>query len=234
MPKSHPRPDTLAWPKPPAPSHPTPTCCVPGTHCSRPFSSAATAVGIIITSRTPSCIRSRSWRPFWSLRSLRISSVTWGCKCSLGWWCGRRANSRACCVRRRPRSGDVASAPCLALQTPDSPGGRSFGGIFYVSPSTAVHMDTCFAKCPPVSCVAFSSLRSQFGDGSLSLWASQLELVGKKHPARAGDVRDMAQEGPLEEGMATHSSILAWKIPMDRGACELQSVGSQSWTQVSD
>ena len=25
-------------------------------------------------------------------------------------------------------------------------------------------------------------------------------------------------EGPLEEGMATHSSILAWTIPMDRGA----------------
>ena len=25
-------------------------------------------------------------------------------------------------------------------------------------------------------------------------------------------------EDPLEEGMATHSSILAWKIPMDRGA----------------
>ena len=132
----------------------------------------------------------------------------------------------------------MASAPCLALQTPDSPGGRSFGGIFYVSPSTAVHVGTRFAQGgaqgPPVSCVAFSSLRSQFGDGSLSLWASQLALVGKKHPARAGDVRDMAQEGPLEEGMATHSSILAWKIPMDRGACELQSVGSQSCTQVSD
>ena len=24
--------------------------------------------------------------------------------------------------------------------------------------------------------------------------------------------------GPLEEGMATHSNILAWRIPMDRGA----------------
>jgi len=30
--------------------------------------------------------------------------------------------------------------------------------------------------------------------------------------------RSLGQEGPLEEGMATHSSILAWKIPMDRGA----------------
>ena len=28
----------------------------------------------------------------------------------------------------------------------------------------------------------------------------------------------MDQEDPLEEGMTTHSSILAWRIPMDRGA----------------
>ena len=28
----------------------------------------------------------------------------------------------------------------------------------------------------------------------------------------------LVREDPLEEGMATHSSILAWRIPMDRGA----------------
>ena len=31
-------------------------------------------------------------------------------------------------------------------------------------------------------------------------------------------VRSLAWEEPLEEGMATHSSILAWRIPRDRGA----------------
>ena len=31
-------------------------------------------------------------------------------------------------------------------------------------------------------------------------------------------VRLLGWEDPLEEGMATHSSILAWRIPMDRGA----------------
>ena len=31
-------------------------------------------------------------------------------------------------------------------------------------------------------------------------------------------VRSLDQEEPLEEGMATHSSILAWRISMDRGA----------------
>ena len=30
--------------------------------------------------------------------------------------------------------------------------------------------------------------------------------------------RSLGWEDPLEEGMATHSSILAWRIPMDRGA----------------
>ena len=29
---------------------------------------------------------------------------------------------------------------------------------------------------------------------------------------------DLSWEDPLEKGMATHSSILAWRIPMDRGA----------------
>ena len=47
-------------------------------------------------------------------------------------------------------------------------------------------------------------------------------LVMKNPPASAGDARDagstLGQEDPLEEGMATHSSILAWRIPMDRGA----------------
>ena len=31
-------------------------------------------------------------------------------------------------------------------------------------------------------------------------------------------VQSLGQEDPLEEGMATHSSILPWRIPMDRGA----------------
>ena len=33
-----------------------------------------------------------------------------------------------------------------------------------------------------------------------------------------GEVRSLGWEDPLEEGMAAHSSILAWRIPMDRGA----------------
>ena len=45
------------------------------------------------------------------------------------------------------------------------------------------------------------------------LGASQVLLVGKSPPANAGDKRDSGGKDPLEEGMATHSSMLAWRIP---------------------
>ena len=50
--------------------------------------------------------------------------------------------------------------------------------------------------------------------------ASQLVLMGKNLPASAGgrdSDRSLCLEDALEEGMATHSSFLAWRIPMDRG-----------------
>ena len=39
--------------------------------------------------------------------------------------------------------------------------------------------------------------------------------------------RCLGREDPLKEGMATHSSILAWRIPMDEEPGGLQSLGSQ-------
>ena len=46
-------------------------------------------------------------------------------------------------------------------------------------------------------------------------------------------VQSLGQEYPLEEGMTTHSSILAWGIPMDRGAwwVTVHRV-TKSWTQL--
>ena len=50
-------------------------------------------------------------------------------------------------------------------------------------------------------------------------WASLVAQTVKNLPAMWETwVQSLGWEGPLEEGMATHSSILAWKIPMDRGA----------------
>ena len=40
-------------------------------------------------------------------------------------------------------------------------------------------------------------------------------------------VQSLGQEDPLEEGMATHSSILVWRIPWMEKPDRLQSMGSQ-------
>ena len=48
-------------------------------------------------------------------------------------------------------------------------------------------------------------------------------------------VRSLGWEDPLEEGMATHSSILAWRISMDRGAWWATVHGlSKNQTRLSD
>ena len=50
-------------------------------------------------------------------------------------------------------------------------------------------------------------------------------------------IRSLGQEDPLEEGMATHSSILAWRIPWTEEPGRLQSTGSQrvghDWATVT-
>ena len=40
-------------------------------------------------------------------------------------------------------------------------------------------------------------------------------------------IQSLGQEDPLEEGMATHSSVLAWRIPWTEEPGEVQSIGSQ-------
>ena len=44
----------------------------------------------------------------------------------------------------------------------------------------------------------------------------------------------MDQEDPVEEGMAIHISILAWRISWTEEPRLLQSIGSQSQTQMND
>ena len=76
---------------------------------------------------------------------------------------------------------------------------------------------------------------------SFSLWLSvwlqsvlilfQASLVAqavKNLPAmQETRVQSLGWEDPLEKGMATHSSILAWKIPWTEEPGRLQSLGSQ-------
>ena len=68
-----------------------------------------------------------------------------------------------------------------------------------------------------------SSLRGT-DQGLASLVAQRL----KRLPAMQETwVQSLGQEDPLEKEMATHSSILAWKIPWTEEPGGLQSMGSQ-------
>ena len=65
-------------------------------------------------------------------------------------------------------------------------------------------------------------------------WVSPMAQQEKNLPAKQEtqemQVRSLGREDPLEEEMATCSSILVWEIPWTEESCGLQSMGSQSWT----
>ena len=56
-----------------------------------------------------------------------------------------------------------------------------------------------------------------------------LEIILVKNlPARQeAQIQSLGQEDPLEEAVATHSSLLAWRIPWTEKSGGLQSMGSQ-------
>ena len=59
-------------------------------------------------------------------------------------------------------------------------------------------------------------------------WASLLAQRVKNLPSmQETQVQSLGWEDPLEKGMATHSSILAWRIPWTEEPGRLQSMGSQ-------
>ena len=68
------------------------------------------------------------------------------------------------------------------------------------------------------------------------VWASQVAQLVKNPPAiQETPISFLGQEDPLEKGKATHSSILAWRIPMDRGArLATGHEAAKSWTRLMD
>jgi len=65
-------------------------------------------------------------------------------------------------------------------------------------------------------------------------WASLVPQTVKNLPEIWETwVRSLGQEDPLEKGMATHSSILAWRMPWTEELGRLQSMGLQSQIQLS-
>ena len=67
-------------------------------------------------------------------------------------------------------------------------------------------------------------------------WASLVAQMAKNLPAVWETwVQSLGWEDPLEDGMETHSSILAWIISMDRGAWQATVCGvTKSQTGLSD
>ena len=65
--------------------------------------------------------------------------------------------------------------------------------------------------------------------------ASLVTKLIKNLPAMQNtQVQSLGQENPLEKGVATHSSIIAWRIPWIEEPGGLRFVGLQSQTWLSD
>ena len=82
----------------------------------------------------------------------------------------------------------------------------------------------------PESCLGSGNPKSKLlmMQSSISHWASPVAQTVKNSPAiRETWVWSLGREDPLEKGMATHSSILAWRIPWTEEPGGLQSMGSQ-------
>ena len=68
-----------------------------------------------------------------------------------------------------------------------------------------------------------------------SLASLVAQMVKNPLAVRETWIQSLGWEDPLEEGMATHSSILAWRIPLDRGAWWATVHGvAKSQTQLHD
>ena len=57
-----------------------------------------------------------------------------------------------------------------------------------------------------------------------------LKMVKNLPAMQEMQIRSLGQEDPLEKGLATHSSILAWRIPWTEKPGQLQSMMSESNT----
>ena len=87
------------------------------------------------------------------------------------------------------------------------------------SGSSAGKASICNAGDPGLIPGSVSSPREGIGYPLQYSWASLVAQMVKNLPAMwETQIRSLGWEDPLEEGMVTHSSILAWRILMDGGA----------------
>ena len=92
--------------------------------------------------------------------------------------------------------------------------------------SSAGEESACNARDPSLIPGSGRSPGEGIGYPLQYFWASMLAQMVKNPPTvREIWVQSLGWEGSLEEDIATHSSILAWRIPMDRGAWQATAHG---------
>ena len=102
------------------------------------------------------------------------------------------------------------------------------GSCLWIPGSSAGKDSTCNAGDPDLIPVSVRSPGEGVGYPLQYSWASLVAQLIKNPPAMWETwVGSLGWEDPLEEGRATHSSILAWRIPMDRGAWQATVHGVQ-------
>ena len=97
----------------------------------------------------------------------------------------------------------------------------SWAGLWKKQEGTRITDKNCVMICMSQIYYAFLKLSCQLSCEGL--------------PAQEVKVHSLGREGPLEKGMTTHSSILAWRSPRTEEPGGLQSMGSpKSWVWLSD
>ena len=127
----------------------------------------------------------------------------------------------------------VGAQSCLALRNP----------MDFCPPVSSVHW-IFQARILEEVAISFTRRSSLLRDRICISWVFCIgrwilyqvaQLVKNLSATRKTWVRSLGWEDPLMKEMATHSSILAWRIPMDRGAWQATVHGiAKSWTQLSN
>ena len=127
------------------------------------------------------------------------------------------------CVTKVPRAAGLRHQTFLSRTS----GGRKSKGR---APADLVPVGLCFLPRWPSS---HRVLMWQRGQGAL--WSPFYKGINLFHACllmQETRVRSLGWEDPLEEEMASHSSILVWRIPWTEEPGGLQSTGSQSQTLI--
>ena len=124
----------------------------------------------------------------------------------------------------RPHRRKPTRLPCPW----DSPGKNTGVGCHFLLPCMKVKSESEVAQsCPTLSDPLDCSLPGSSSHGIFQ--ARVLEWVAIETSETW--IQSLGWEGSLEEGVATNSNVLAWRIPWTEEAGRLQCIGFQSWTQ---